>query len=144
LISRKIDQIFDGPIHNAEKSFIFLYLLVWIQVTLIVAYRVVMINATEIGGGPAIQRARPLRLLVEMRAGPEHQFEEGYQRLLVGHHLINRPIAIIIQVHIKLAVLVREDFGGRDLGEGIHPLLGHFLLHLIDTVKEEVLRLGFV
>jgi hypothetical protein len=116
----------------------------WIQVTLVIASRIVVFNATEIGGGPAIKRARPLCLLVEMRAGTKHQLKQGYQRLLVGNNLINRPIVIIIKVHIQLAVLVWEDFGGRDLGEGVNPLPGHFLLHLIDTVKEEVLRLRFV
>ena len=82
----------------------------WIKVTLIIAHRIVIFNATEIGGCPAIQRARPLSLLVEMRAGTEHQLKQGYQRLFVGNYLINRLIVIIIKVHIQLAILVWEDF----------------------------------
>ena len=78
----------------------------WIQVTLIIAHRIVLFNTTEICGGPAIQRARPLCLLVEMRAGTKHQLKQGYQRLFVGNYQINRPIVIIIKVHIQLAILV--------------------------------------
>ena len=53
-------------------------------------------------------------------------------------------IVIIIKVYIQLAILVREDFCSRDLWEGAHSLLGNFLFHLIDAVKEEVLSLRFV
>ena len=87
----------------------------WIQVTLIIAHRIVIFNATEIGGCPAIQRAWPLSLLVEMRAGTEHQLKKGYQRLFIGNYLINRPIMIIIYVHIQLAILIWQNFKGRDL-----------------------------
>ncbi len=144
MFSREIDQIFNRSIHNVEKSFIFLYLLVLIQVTLNVAHRIVIFNATKICGSASIKRARSLLLLVEMRAATKHQLKQGYQRLFIGDYLINRPIVIIIKVDIQLAILVRKDFICRDLWEGTHPLLRNFLFHLIDTVKEEVLSLRFV